>query len=221
SGSFKGNSAYTQVRETAYSTPAAHYIRALGGNLHDGMCLCPAHDDKKPSLHVSDGRKRVVFKCFAGCSQEAVITALRKRGLWPPSGNLIHHNVASEQWDEYKRFRKALVIMHTAAQADAGKPVDYLRGRGSNTVPDNGMLLPAKLAHRLRGRIPLFRDFPAMVLPVTDGKHLLGAHVTFLSKDGTAQAKAAHEPKLTYGPIRGGYIQLCELDHENLPEKLI
>src|SRR5262249_52411142 len=111
--------------------------------------------------------------------------------------------------------------MHTAAQADAGKPVDYLKGRGINTVPDNAMLLPAKLAHKLRGRIPLFRDFPAMVLPVTDGKHLLGAHVTFLSKDGTAQAKAAHEPKLTYGPIRGGYIQLCELDHENLPEKLI
>lgn len=47
-------------------------------------CLCPAHKDHNPSLAVSEGAKGIVLlKCWAGCSQEKVLAALRKRGLWP------------------------------------------------------------------------------------------------------------------------------------------
>ena len=47
-------------------------------------CHCPAHADHNASLSVcqaSDGK--VLVKCHAGCSQDAVIDALRERGLWP------------------------------------------------------------------------------------------------------------------------------------------
>jgi hypothetical protein len=50
---------------------------------------CPAHDDVHASLSVSEGTDgKVLLKCHAGCSQEAVIGALRLRGLWPRSGGL-------------------------------------------------------------------------------------------------------------------------------------
>ena len=49
---------------------------------------CPAHKDKDPSLDIEDGDKGPIFVCRAGCSQAAIIAALRAKGLWldpPPS----------------------------------------------------------------------------------------------------------------------------------------
>ena len=48
---------------------------------------CPAHDDSNPSLSITDAvGGRVLVRCHAGCSQDAVIDALRARGLWPEAG---------------------------------------------------------------------------------------------------------------------------------------
>jgi putative DNA primase/helicase len=58
-------------------------IRALGGSETSGMCKCPAHDDETPSLKVSEGKDgKVLLHCHAGCSQAAVIAALRSQGRW-------------------------------------------------------------------------------------------------------------------------------------------
>ena len=59
--------------------------RALGGKWQGnrGMAPCPAHDDKNPSLAISDGDDgKVLFHCHAGCSQESVLTALKENGFW-------------------------------------------------------------------------------------------------------------------------------------------
>ena len=58
---------------------------ALGGAEQRGAdwyALCPAHDDQSPSLAITEKDGKVVFVCRAGCSQEAVIAALKERGLW-------------------------------------------------------------------------------------------------------------------------------------------
>jgi len=48
------------------------------------MACCPAHNDRSPSLSISEGEGgKLLVKCFAGCKQEAVIDALRSCGLWP------------------------------------------------------------------------------------------------------------------------------------------
>lgn len=47
------------------------------------MACCPAHKDKNPSLAIDEKNDNLLLKCFAGCSQEAVIDALKSRGLWP------------------------------------------------------------------------------------------------------------------------------------------
>ena len=52
-----------------------------GGGL---MACCPAHDDDNPSLSIDDADNGgVLVKCWAGCSQDAIISALKERDLWP------------------------------------------------------------------------------------------------------------------------------------------
>ena len=58
---------------------------ALGGQRHGSYwsARCPAHEDKHPSLSISEGADGIVLlKCHAGCSQDMVLDALRGRGLW-------------------------------------------------------------------------------------------------------------------------------------------
>src|SRR6266436_1667665 len=61
---------------------ALSIIKALGGDPATGMCCCPAHDDKRASLHISEKSGKVLWKCHAGCSQERVRQALIDKGLW-------------------------------------------------------------------------------------------------------------------------------------------
>ncbi len=43
------------------------------------MVRCPAHEDRHPSLSLADGRKAILFKCFAGCDRRAILSALFSR----------------------------------------------------------------------------------------------------------------------------------------------
>ena len=50
------------------------------------LTRCPAHDDHEPSLSVSlaTSREAPLVYCFAGCEFEAVVAAIRARGIeWP------------------------------------------------------------------------------------------------------------------------------------------
>ena len=57
-----------------------HKFKSIGKDRY--VACCPAHDDKSPSLSLTDFGDKVLFHCFAGCSQTEVIEALRVRGLW-------------------------------------------------------------------------------------------------------------------------------------------
>jgi putative DNA primase/helicase len=69
------------------SQPTAEEIAAGLGGKRSGRgwtCRCPAHDDRTPSLSVTEADDgKVLVRCHAGCSQDAVIDALRVSGLWP------------------------------------------------------------------------------------------------------------------------------------------
>lgn len=73
---------------------AEQLARALGKATREGKewrCFCPAHDDKRhPSLSIRDGDNgKPLLICRSGCTQEQVIEALRKLGLWhyPSNGS--------------------------------------------------------------------------------------------------------------------------------------
>ena len=55
-------------------------FKAVGKNKY--VACCPAHDDKHPSLSITDAKDKVLVHCFSGCTQTDVIDALRSQGLW-------------------------------------------------------------------------------------------------------------------------------------------
>lgn len=51
------------------------------------QACCPAHDDRDPSLSISEGHDgRILLKCFAGCEPETIVSALglMLSDLFPP-----------------------------------------------------------------------------------------------------------------------------------------
>jgi putative DNA primase/helicase len=64
---------------------AAEIAHALKGKRsgRGWTARCPAHEDRDPSFSIGEGEDgKVLVRCFAGCSQDQVIDALRARGLW-------------------------------------------------------------------------------------------------------------------------------------------
>lgn len=47
------------------------------------VASCPAHDDKNPSLSITQVEDTILYKCHAGCEQKAVLSALMDKNLWP------------------------------------------------------------------------------------------------------------------------------------------
>jgi len=63
------------------------------------LACCPAHDDKNPSLSISQISDKVLVHCFAGCEQWDVLQALTELGLW----NRQSQNGRSEPSERYSR----------------------------------------------------------------------------------------------------------------------
>src|SRR5712692_3308676 len=68
------------IRETLQCSNPRCSCHRPRGRLH-----CPAHDDKTPDLSLREKDGVVLVHCFGGCTQDAVIEALRARGLWEGS----------------------------------------------------------------------------------------------------------------------------------------
>ena len=63
---------------------AQEFSQALGGSKTNNGYLvrCPAHNDNNPSLSIQDSLDgKLLWKCFAGCSQESVGAALKLKGF--------------------------------------------------------------------------------------------------------------------------------------------
>ncbi|MBW1953650.1 MAG: hypothetical protein JRI66_11305 [Deltaproteobacteria bacterium] len=73
------------------------------------LTWCPAHpDDKTPSLHLSETADgKLLVHCFGGCPQEAVIAALKERGLWPSKNSGKGRNTATPPGLNLKELAEA------------------------------------------------------------------------------------------------------------------
>jgi len=59
--------------------PHSNQIKKLSNNSYLTNCVGKDHDDKKPSMALSQGDKHVVYKCFAGCSQEELTSYFNEK----------------------------------------------------------------------------------------------------------------------------------------------
>src|SRR6266478_3022948 len=71
------------------TTPIQFVLNRLRGVKKNGagwVALCPAHEDKKPSLSIKEAADgKALLRCFAGCELDAICAALQcgKRDLFP------------------------------------------------------------------------------------------------------------------------------------------
>lgn len=188
-------------------TSAATIIAALDGNQRNGMCRCPAHDDHNPSLHVSDGRKGVMFFCHAGCSQEAVMKALPQRGHLPTKRDRVRLHAAknAKATNTERQARKLLA----AAEETDEHPTAYLRRRGIKYFPPELKLLDRGTMHAITGTM-----LPAMIAPVTDmDGRSIAAHVTYLTGSASKNAVGANgKARRMFGKVGGGLVALKPAD---------
>lgn len=200
--------ALSSLTSLSLASAAKQLCEELGGywSGSKGMARCPAHDDRTPSLGVTLGRRAILFHCFAGCSQDQVLTALAARGVSPGSffagkvevepganvGKPAHHAFAERIW------REATPIDGTPAKA-------YLRARGIRAV---------SRALRFHPRTPLgpkgnTQYLPALIAAVTMDHGLVGIHRTFLNPLRPAVPPFAN-PKRALGSLASGAVRLFE-----------
>jgi putative DNA primase/helicase len=141
--------------------------RALGGRKMGTawMARCPAHDDREPSLAITDTRDgRVLVHCHAGCDQRDVITALRARNAWERQRSpdrcfckADHESPAQPDRDAARRTKAALAIWCASRPAEGTPGETYLRSRG--------FAIPVPLAIRFHAgsKHPSGGVWPAMV----------------------------------------------------------
>lgn len=193
--------------------PAATVAAALGGQRR-GACwvaCCPAHEDREPSLSIRDGAAgRLLVHCHAGCSQNEVIEALGRRGLWQAGRRSSGPSETTmARRPDPARITTALELWHRSQPAEGTIVASYLASRG--------LVLPRSTAGRLRFhrgvRHPSGGVWPAMVALVTDGAddRPLGIHRTLLAPAGGGKA-AVRPQKMMLGPCAGGAVRLAEAD---------
>jgi hypothetical protein len=175
------------------------------------MARCPAHDDREPSLSISeaDGGK-VLVRCHAQCKQTVVISALRARGLWDladgdPEIGLSAENQrpAGAEGCGAERTKAALAIWNDAKPAAGTLVMHYLAKRGLQVSILSSLRFHPRLKHPTDG------IWPGMVALVTRGGDGMpvAIHRTFLARDGSAKAPVK-PAKMMLGPCRGGAVRL-------------
>lgn len=184
-------------------------VRRLNGTWHgnSGMCRCPTHADRSPSLSVRIGHTSLLFKCFAGCDTLDVIRAIRRLnadGLDAVGdGNEYTHRP-----DVWLQGRVRELWRH-------GRPIDgtlaetYLRNRAIDLFPD--VLRFCARTPLGKGTRATFR--PALLAAVTDGSSLLAVQRTFIDQCGR-RARDLDSPRWMLGRPRSGAVRLTAATDE-------
>ncbi len=148
------------------TTPALELVLArlagVKGNGHGYVALCPAHDDRSPSLSVSAGNDgRALLHCHAGCDTAAIVSAmgLGMVDLMPPGERRTDGNP--------HKVRTTITVDQLAA--DKRLPASVLESFGVKDTT-GGVFIPYRLmdsylAPRQRARTALSAKAGSVWLP--------------------------------------------------------
>jgi len=193
-------------RRSALEDRARKIVEGLEGTWSRarGMCCCPAHADRTPSLSITLGKRAILVHCFAGCTNEAVMQGLAKAGvrisdLFDGQGEPITPTLREEIAD-----RNALRLWRDSAILADSPAARYLAGRAITTSSPDLRFLP---------RTPLgpksaVRFLPAMVAAVRNDAGVLALHRTFLDPAGQGLARF-DQPKRALGSLGSGAVRLA------------
>lgn len=184
---------------------AKQIVTDLGGtwSRSRGMCCCPAHEDRTPSLSVTLGSRAILFHCFAGCANDAVLAALAQRGIKPASlfdgrSDPVRAVRADEAPPEnvQRLWREAACLTGSLAER-------YLARRGIVAgSPDLRFLARTPLGPK--GAVQFL---PALVAAVRNDLGILALHRTFLDAK-TGKIAKFDGPKRALGSLGRGAVRL-------------
>lgn len=174
-------------------------VARLGGTWHGayGLCRCPAHDDRNPSLRVAPGQSAVLVHCFAGCRRSDVLRAIRALGELP---------IPTEEWPAKKAEGADLALiarLWRESRPIGGTPAElYLRHRAISQTSDALRFHPRMFAGPRR----YGAAFPALVAAITTDEGVVALQRTFL--DPLGRKAAIEAPRRTLGRPGVGAIRL-------------
>lgn len=188
----------------ALESAAAELVQKLGGVWRDGggLCHCPAHDDRTPSLSVRVGDRSLLFKCFAGCTGLEVLRAIRRLDLEVPVDKEAVARPPSP--GDSANLERALAIWGETGRAEQTVVATYLASRGI-------FHLPAAL--RFHPRTPQGKKHcvsfrPAMIAAVRDDAGITAIQRCFFDRVGPWLATDLPKAKLTLGRPLTGAVRL-------------
>ncbi len=194
---------------------AQSITKALHGHWHGGYgtAHCPAHDDKNPSLSITERDGKLLVKSHAGCDQGAVWDALKGMGL---VGQDDHERLSRRQEISPARTRPsdtdtkdrtaAARRIWSESRPASGTPVEtYLASRGITIPPPPTLRYHIGIKHGPTGLL-----LPAMVAAVTTwpSREVVAIHRTFLKGDGADKAPVT-QVKMMLGSCAGGTVRLA------------
>ncbi len=94
---------------------------------------CPAHDDKTPSLSITESATgQTLVHCHAGCEQETVIGELKARGLWSNGS----HNDTAERMTSTPRLitKPSLIPLEHSQLGPYVRHWDYQDANGNHVL---------------------------------------------------------------------------------------
>jgi len=186
---------------------ARQIVDSFGGRWsgRQGMCCCPAHDDRTPSLSVGLTSNAILLHCFAGCTSDEVLEGLKRYGIQPRDlfdgkGGPIA-SVAKPFGPDANACR---LWCETAPLTDT-LAERYLVNR---SIPLRSSELRF-LERTPLGRKPDVRFLPALIAAVRMDMGIVAIHRTFLDPM-TAIKADFFKPKRALGQLGTGAVRLSE-----------
>jgi putative DNA primase/helicase len=181
---------------------AKSIVKRLEGHWHGnyGLCRCPAHADKTPSLSISIGRTAVLFHCFAGCEQRDILIALKRLRISADvrSADYSTAKQTSKTGDNSARARE-MWSKGTSVNGTLGET--YLKSRHIYHAAPFCRFAADALMHNGTRWIHL----PALLLPISTSLGIVAIQRIFLSGDG--HKADIESPKRCLGLPGGGAIR--------------
>ena len=162
--------------------------------------ICPAHDDRCPSLSINVGDDgKLLMHCFAGCSFESIISAAdlsKSRPSTSVTQSELEHARAQRIQQEARKIAYCDKLWKQGQAIEGTLSQEYLVSR-------NIKHWSTMQRHHPGLRYPETGEkLPVLMTAVQRNGRLVGLHRTFLNHDGTKRNK------LMLGSCKGGAAHL-------------